>query len=116
MASIRTLRRNLCPSVTVLVAILGLAPGCAREDSLRPEKLAFDEHASGNNQSAMHGEALPFPFRAVVQGPDKRGWLGGKGSARAVPGVTVRVRTSSQMRLVWRRPDCVLGGVRAMSS
>lgn len=88
MVSTRILRRGLCPFLAALM--LGLAVGCGREDSLRPEQLAFDEHASGNNQSAMHGEALPFPLRAVVQGPARRGWLGAKGSSRVVPGITVR--------------------------
>ncbi|MBW7866030.1 MAG: Na/Pi cotransporter family protein [Candidatus Hydrogenedentes bacterium] len=67
-----------------------MVTGCAGGAPPVPERLVPDEHASGDGQAALHGTALPQPFRVVAEGPVEPGLLGGKGSRRAAGGVKVR--------------------------
>ena len=63
--------------------------GCDHENPPPPDVLVLDEHASGDNQCGMYGEALAKPLQAAVLGRQVRGWLGGKGARKPVEGIEV---------------------------
>ena len=71
------------------LSLLMASIGCSRQVDVRPEKISFDPHASGNNQCGAYGEVLATPLRIVVEGPVREGLLGGKGSRRVAPNVEV---------------------------
>ena len=80
--------RWFCPLFFVALLTLGVAGCCVRPD-IPPAKISFDPHASGDNQCAPCGTALPKPLRVLVEGPQKPGLLGGKGSRPVVAGANV---------------------------
>jgi phosphate:Na+ symporter len=85
------LRGRRASSLMVILLSLGvLLAGCFGNSAVEPDKLSRDEHASGNHQMALYGEALSKPFRMVVEGPVRPGLLGGKGSRRLSVGQKVR--------------------------
>ena len=86
--SSRRVRGKAFLQLVSLVLMICLA-GCNRSGPDKPEKISQEPHASGNDQTAMHGEALENPLRALVQGPVVPGLLGGKGSRRSAVGQTV---------------------------
>ncbi len=71
------------------IAVVAIA-GCQQAAPTAPERLRLDDYASGNEQAAFQGEALPSPFQVVLEGPVEPGLLGGSGSRRPVPGAAVR--------------------------
>lgn len=78
------------PRMALLVLVSSLVPlSCTSKSSLKPDRILLDEHASGNNQAAMHGETLPKPLRVVVESQVVPGILGGEGQRVGVAGVPV---------------------------
>ncbi|MCP4645532.1 MAG: hypothetical protein GY851_34125 [bacterium] len=71
------------------VALAAVLAGCGGSESLSPDKIALDEHASGDNQCGLHSQVLRDPIRVMVFGPQQPGLLGGKGGRRPIPGVDV---------------------------
>ncbi|MCX8064852.1 MAG: Na/Pi cotransporter family protein [Candidatus Hydrogenedentes bacterium] len=66
--------------------------GCNDSVNLKPERIVPDEYASGDGQTALHGEELKSPFRVVVESAVIKGLLGGEGSRRGVGKVSVRFK------------------------
>lgn len=76
------IRRRL-PIAMLSVLLLTLS-ACGGNRDRTPEKISLEPHASGNNQTAMHGGELSRPLRAVVESAVVPGLLGGKGSRHPV--------------------------------
>lgn len=69
----------LLPLLFLLAVFSG---GCPARQPEQPDRIRLDVFASGDSQTGMYGEVLDKPFRAVVEGPHRRGVLGGKGGRR----------------------------------
>ena len=93
--------------VCFLVLALGFAlTGCGSTTGVEPAKISLDPHASGNEQCGMHGELLSAPLKVLVEGPVRKGVLGGKGSRASVPGATVTFEvTNPETGAVFLDPD-----------
>ena len=73
---------------SLLCLIVLCLAGCER-GAVPPDRINLEPHASGDNQCGMYGEPLERPLRVLVEGPHKRGLLGGKGGRRPVSGTQV---------------------------
>ncbi len=72
-------RRMVCLALVFLILAGCTAP------AVRPDRISREPHASGNDQAGLCNQRLPKPLRVLVEGPNKRGVLGGAGSRPMVP-------------------------------
>ncbi len=72
----------------VILAIGMLLAGCGRNSESVAEQVSV---AHGNSQTAMAGEECPNELMVHVQGPMRRGAIGGYGRRRSSVGVAVKI-------------------------
>ena len=77
---------RLC-SVFALILAVGLA-GCGRNEESVAEQIRV---AHGDSQTALAGAECPMELMILVQGPQRRGYLGGDGKRRPSVGVAVKI-------------------------
>lgn len=82
-------RRQALPLIPLLALLVVLGAGCPARRIEQPDRIRFDLFASGDSQTGMYGQDLDKPFRATIEGPHRRGALGGEGGRSPVPGVDV---------------------------
>ncbi|MCX5772638.1 MAG: hypothetical protein NTZ09_20530, partial [Candidatus Hydrogenedentes bacterium] len=83
------IRRQALPLIPLLALLVLLGAGCPARQVELPDRIRFDLFASGDSQTGMYGKTLDKPFRATVEGPHRRGALGGEGGREPVPAVDV---------------------------
>lgn len=81
---------HFCTVTLLALLVLASLPGCGNSAPVEPEVLSLDPHSSGNNQTDYQGEELKKPLKVFVEGAQRTGLLGGKGSRPAAPGALVR--------------------------
>ena len=81
------------PSTLFLIPLLALlivvGAGCPKTRAEEPDRIRFDAFASGDSQAGMYGQVLGKPFRATVEGPHRRGALGGEGGREPIENIDV---------------------------
>lgn len=83
-------QRPPIPSITVAVVFIVTAlAGCSSHHTDPPDRIRQEVYSSGDDQFGMYGQPLEKPLRVMVEGPLRRGLLGGKGQRHPLPNVNV---------------------------